>query len=287
MKPLGDSRQVRDAGDMVGNWRGVLYPAGLPTFHRLPAPDRVAHLVRWFWIPEWHIAAGRVVRQQIIGFPACNVVVEPEVVGLAGPTTRASHRDLTGTGWAVGALLRPAATPGLVEPLVGSPGALLDDYRTVQLPELHASILATMTADADAARRRADAVEVYTEWLSATAPPAGEEALLANAMADLVDSDSTVVRVDQAADALGVSVRTLQRLTRRYVGVSPAAMIRRRRLQESAERLRDDPDADIAAIAADLGYADHAHLSTDFRTVLGTTPATYRRAGARSARPGT
>ena len=32
----------------------------------------------------------------------------------------------------------------------------------------------------------------------------------------------------------------------------------------------------IAQVAADLGYADHAHLTTDFRTVLGLTPNRYR-----------
>jgi AraC-like DNA-binding protein len=29
-------------------------------------------------------------------------------------------------------------------------------------------------------------------------------------------------------------------------------------------------------VAADLGYADHAHLTRDFRTVLGFTPSAYR-----------
>src|SRR5690349_17674242 len=76
---------------------GVLYPARLPTFARLPPPDVVAGLVRWFWIPEWQIPPGRSSRQHLIAFPACNLVVEPGGVGLAGPTTRGSYRDLTGT----------------------------------------------------------------------------------------------------------------------------------------------------------------------------------------------
>lgn len=38
-----------------------------------------------------------------------------------------------------------------------------------------------------------------------------------------------------------------------------------------------DPDTDLAAIAADLGYTDHAHLTRDFRQVLGFTPSEYRR----------
>src|SRR3954466_7253149 len=88
-----------------------VYPARLPTFDRLPAPDAVAQLVRWFWIPEWRIQPGRSSRQHLIAFPACNLVVEAGGVGFAGPTTGSSYRDLSGTGWAVGALLRPAAVP--------------------------------------------------------------------------------------------------------------------------------------------------------------------------------
>ncbi len=53
-------------------------------------------------------------------------------------------------------------------------------------------------------------------------------------------------------------------------------MIRRRRLQEAAERLRTNPDADLATVAAEFGYADQAHLSRDFRAVLGLTPSSYR-----------
>jgi AraC-like DNA-binding protein len=58
-------------------------------------------------------------------------------------------------------------------------------------------------------------------------------------------------------------------------------MIRRRRLQEAAQRLREQPDTELAALAAELGYADQAHLAGDFRTVLGFTPSSYRSDTAR------
>jgi len=54
-------------------------------------------------------------------------------------------------------------------------------------------------------------------------------------------------------------------------------MIRRRRLQEAAERLRTDPGTGLATLAADLGYTDHSHLANEFRSVLGFTPTSYRR----------
>lgn len=255
---------------MTGEWRGVLYPAALPSFHRLPAPEPLADLVRWFWIPEWDIEPGRSARQDVIAFPASNLVVEPDLVGLAGPTTRRSFRDLSGRGWAVGALLRPAAVPSFTD----DPAALRDAYRTMDLPELHAAVTAAMAGD-DPEARRAGAVAAYCAWLIANIPTPDEPAQLANAMADLIDTDPAVLRVSDAARRLGISVRTMQRLANKYVGLPPAAMIRRRRLQEAALRLREEPGTDLAAVAADLGYADHAHLSRDFRDVLGFTPSSY------------
>jgi AraC-like DNA-binding protein len=268
---LEDSRQVPypDAASP----RGVLYPARLPTFDRLPAPDAVAHLVRWFWIPEWQIQPGRSSRQHLIAFPACNLVVEPDTVGLAGPTTRGSHRDLTGTGWAVGALLRPAAVPHFA----ADPAALRDVYQPVDLPVLHEQVCGAMLGPGDRQARHRHAIDAFATWLAGTVPPPNREALLANAMAEAIDSDPTIRTVEDAAVRLCLSVRSLQRLASRYVGLPPSAMIRRRRLQEAAERLRTDPDTTLAAVAADLGYSDHAHLANEFRSVLGLTLGTYRR----------
>lgn len=263
----------------VSSDRGILYPAGLPQFHRIAPPSAVAPLVRWFWIPEWQLPPGRVSRQYLIAFPACNLVVEPEIVGLAGPTTRASHRDLRGTSWAVGALLRPAAVPAFTD----DPCALRDRYEARDLPDLHRTVNAAMTAAGDAATRREGAVAAYADWLTTHTPIPDHEGRLANAMADLIDTDPAVRSVADAARALHVSVRTLQRLADKYVGLSPSAMIRRRRLQKAAEQLRSDPDTDIAAVATRFGYSDHAHLANDFRKVLGLTPSGYRRgAGAPS-----
>ena len=257
---------------MSGDGRGVLYPAATPALYRLPAHGRVSSLVRWFWIPEWDIAPGRVSRQELLAFPACNLAVEPALVGLAGPTTRRSHRDLTGRGWTVGALLQPAAVPHLTT----DPYALRDRYQSLDLPELHRTVTAAMTGQEEGDLRRGRAVEAFTDWLVATLPPPDANGLLANALAELVDGDPTVLQVQDAASRLNVSARTLQRLARRHVGLSPAAMIRRRRLQEAAERLRANPDADLTTVAAELGYADQAHLSRDFRAVLGFTPSSYR-----------
>lgn len=258
---------------MTATTRGVLYPARLPRLHRIPAPARVSSLVRWFWIPEWDIAPGRSSRQYVVAYPASNLVVESDGVGFAGPTTRRSHRDLSGSGWAVGALLRPAAVPAFTD----DPAALRDAYRPLDAADLVAAVTTAMNAAGDGTARREAAVGVFVAWLVDHAPAPSEAGLMANALEELVESDPAVRRVEDAAERLGVSARTLQRLAATHVGLSPASMIRRRRLQEAAERLRADPSVPLADLAADLGYTDHAHLTNEFRRVLGLTPSGYRR----------
>ncbi|WP_104161498.1 helix-turn-helix transcriptional regulator [Arthrobacter sp. ZGTC212] len=260
------------AGEGEEQWRGTLYPARLPSFRRIPAPAALADRVRWFWIPEWNLAPGRVSRQELLPFPALNLVVQPDGVTLSGPATRRSFRDLSGRGWALGLLLRPAAVPVFVQ----DPGSLRDVEIPFPAPDLLAAVSAAMADDDDASRRTA-AAAAAVHWLEAQVPAPNADALLANRLEDLIQSDQFLIRVAQAAEQLGVSVRTVQRLARRHVGLPPLAMIRRYRLQEAAERVRLDPTTPIADIAAELGYADQAHLAAAFREVLGFTASSYRR----------
>jgi AraC-like DNA-binding protein len=257
---------------MVGSFKGILYPARLPTFHRVPAPESVTNLVQWFWIPEWDIEPGHTSRQHVIAFPTSNLVVQKDLVEFVGPTTRRTHRDLTGRGWAVGALLRPALVPRFTD----DPGSLRDATLPLPLEDLHASVSEAMSRT-EPGERRQRAVEAFTGWLVAQDPEVSEEGILANAMMDITGTCSDVNRLDDVAARLFVSPRTLQRVARKHIGLSPSALIRRRRLQEAADRSRTDPAADLAAIAAELGYTDHAHLTNDFQKTLGFTPSAYRR----------
>ena len=83
-----------------------------------------------------------------------------------------------------------------------------------------------------------------------------------------------VVRVAQVCERFELSERSLQRLTRRRIGLSPKMLIQRRRLHEASARLRDHPTS-LADVAADLGYADQPHFTRDFRTVTGMTPGEF------------
>lgn len=251
---------------MTDPTRGVLYPGRLPRFSRIrPGPD-AAELVAWYWVPEWDLPSGAESRQRVLGYPAANLVAESGGMTLWGATTRASERVLTGAGWAVGAVLRPAAFMALCP----DPAGLVDTHMTLDAPEVAASVAEAMRSGPDAAAAR------LGEWLIERSGTPTAEARLAGAMMDLLLGDASVLRLDDAAARLAVSARTLQRLAHRAVGLPPVAVIRRRRLQEAAQRVRTEPGVPLAQVAADAGYADQAHLASDFRTVLGLTASAYR-----------
>ncbi|PWF87681.1 helix-turn-helix domain-containing protein [Kocuria rosea] len=298
--------------------RGHLTPGPHATVVRLPAPDDVAHLVRQLWIPEWDLPAGERAEQLVLGYPASNVVVEPDGVALHGPTSRASTRGLTGRGWAVGALLRPAGVLLFTE----HPADLLDGSAPVSAPGLRSAVAEAMAgvgpagrrarpadplggtesgsapglraaaagavAGADPAGRHLRAASLladHVRTLAAGVPPAAaRDGALANRMVDLLEAGTVARSPADLARQLHVSERSLQRLAARFVGMPPQLLLRRRRLQEAAERMRADPAADLGALAAELGFADQSHLTREFRSVLGATPRGYGR--ARSGREG-
>lgn len=73
-----------------------------------------------------------------------------------------------------------------------------------------------------------------------------------------------------------MSLRALQRLFCEYVGVSPKWVIQRYRLQDAAVLLASGSSGQLAALAAELGYFDPAHLAQDFRRLFGISPSQYR-----------
>ena len=77
-----------------------------------------------------------------------------------------------------------------------------------------------------------------------------------------------------AVHALGLSERQVQRHHRSQVGLTPAQVRRLQRAQEALQQLKEPCSAGrLAALAAELGYADQAHLTRELREFTGLSPA--------------
>jgi AraC-like DNA-binding protein len=93
-------------------------------------------------------------------------------------------------------------------------------------------------------------------------------------------------RVETVADDVGLSERQLRRRFHAAVGYGPRTLQRVLRFRRVVGRLDAGGRPDLAALAADAGYADQAHLTRECARLAGMPPAALARdrAGERLAR---
>jgi DNA-binding response OmpR family regulator len=80
--------------------------------------------------------------------------------------------------------------------------------------------------------------------------------------------------VTQIADAVALSRRQLTRRLKDAVGQTPAAFLRKRRIERAKELLADAPET-IAEVAYAVGFRSPSSFSKTFREQVGHTPSEY------------
>ena len=242
-----------------------------PPIHRYAPAATLADAVRRFWMPVWSLPPGATSVQRVLQYPVCLTVISSDHALLVGPSSGLSTQELSGAGWALGTMYQPALGRVLA---AGAVDGLTDRVVPLAADDLVQRVREAIGDDPDDPARRAAAVATMEEWIAALGP-VDEEGLLVNAIAEHIEGDPSVQRVSQVCQRFAISERSLQRLTSRRIGLSPKWLVQRRRLHEVAERLRADEIPDLARVAADLGYADQAHLGRDFKAVTGLTPREF------------
>lgn len=253
---------------------GVSAPT--PPVHRYDAPDHLCDLVRRYWVPVWSLPPGEVWVQEVLQYPVCLVVVSSDYARFYGVTTGLSSVDLAGSGWAVGAMLQPAAGAliwgGSVSEVTDRQ-VDLDEVPLLAGDDVVGRIRAAMAPDPhDPACHRA-AIAVLEDRLSRVGP-VDEEGSRVNALVARTEEDPQLVRVDDLARELGLSERALQRLTRDRLGLTPKWLIQRRRLHDATYRLKQGTVV-LGDLAHELGYTDQAHFTRDFSRLTGRPPGAY------------
>ncbi|CAM3680163.1 AraC family transcriptional regulator [Occultella aeris] len=254
-------------------------------FRYEPEPD-LRGLVERFWIPVWSVPPGHEAPQRVLQYPHCLFVITNTYARFYGVVSGLSTTTLTGNGWAVGVMCAPSAGHLLT-------GRSISEYTDAYVPiadvlgatgePLVERVRAAMASEPAAPTAHGEAMAAYTDVLRGYLP-VDEDGLLINAVVAFVERNPDVLRVAQVCAEFDLTERSLQRLVRRRVGLSPKWLIQRRRLQEAAQRLREQPSS-LAEVAAVLGYADQAHFSRDFTRVTAVTPGEFAKTWAGGATP--
>jgi AraC family transcriptional regulator len=78
------------------------------------------------------------------------------------------------------------------------------------------------------------------------------------------------------AAAVGLHPTHLARSFKAATGLTIGEYIRKRRRETAEAMLLEQPQLGISRVAAESGFADHAHLTRAFKTDVGVTPSEYR-----------
>jgi AraC-like DNA-binding protein len=239
--------------------RGILNPDAAERHFRLtryPPSEDLAHLIDRHWVVAWDLREPYT--QEIVTHPSVNLALYPDAARVHGVFTGRFRQELVGRGKVVATKFRP----GGFHPLHPVPAHTLTD-RVVE------GIFAPF-ARAEDEREQVALIEAGLRAHGFDDDPRVDEiAALYEAMLA-----AEVTSVEQLCAHAGYSKRTLQRLFREYVGVTPKWVLQRIRLHEAAERMAEG-EGDWPRLALDLGYFDQAHFIKAFKAVIGRTPADY------------
>ncbi|WP_239618138.1 helix-turn-helix transcriptional regulator [Cohnella mopanensis] len=228
--------------------------------------------IQHYWVVEWDLRGMEPYRQTVLSHPNVNLVFEPENTRIYGIWEKTSTQILEGQG----SVFAIKFNPGGFYPFWQKPLSTLT-RQSIALSDLFGEEAAPLEADILAAGDAASQVERMDRFLLARLPDEDGNVELVNRMVATLVADRDILKVEQLAERYDVSVRTLQRLFDRYVGVSPKGVIQRFRLHEVAEKIEKGETVDWPALSEEMGYFDQAHFIKDFKAYLGKTPDEYMR----------
>ncbi|WP_327291932.1 AraC family transcriptional regulator [Streptomyces sp. NBC_01198] len=255
--------------------RGVLRPdesAGFLDVRRQAAAPGLAALVDGYWNPRWDLRGRDPYEQKVLAHPNVHLVFEPRGALVYGVQRGLFVRRLAGAGQVFGVKFRP----GAFRPFALGPVADLAD-RAVPAADIFGAGVAEVGRQVlalDGLAAMAAHADGFLLGLLPALDPDPQVAEVAG-LVEAITARPQLFRVDELARELDMPVRRLQRLFAEYVGASPKWVLRRARLHEAAARADAGAGIDWAALAADLGYADQAHLTRDFTAAVGAPPSRY------------
>lgn len=182
--------------------------------------------------------------------------------------------------------------PEMLGLLMGrDPRPLVDELRPLAevAPGLAGILESLPLPDADPEEDLAILVECVVSlvqdarWDRIADPEAGEPAAIAGA---LIRASGGRIKVADIAAGLSISARHLGRILYASAGLAPKRIAQLVRFNRALFLLDTRSDLNGAALAAECGYSDQAHMSGEFRRVTGFSPtalARQRRAQATEA----
>jgi AraC-like DNA-binding protein len=251
--------------------------AGQVYIERPPVPA-LAGLVSTVWVQQVAPDAAPYTHRNIPHGGVELVCPVGSVPRIVGPLTRPLVEVLAPGTTVVGVRFRPGAAPSVLD----LPASELLDL-AVGTDELWGRAAVALGERVDRAASPAGALtDLQRHIIGRLGDVPGPDPLVSEAVRQLMPWRTAVV--GSLTSTLSISDRQLRRRCQAAIGLAPKALHRVLRFQgflalvQSALSQGREPAGDgLAALAADSGYADQAHLTRECVRLTGVTPRTFLR----------
>ncbi len=251
-------------------------------YQRIQPPKELANFVECFWVME---SADTTVQQQKIipdGFPEIIFHYgdhyrikmdgnwETQSLSLiAGQIKNHFYLENSGASGMVGVKFKPAAITHVLHLNMGD----LTE-KVLPLSEVDNSLLHRFEKNVVNAASFNEMIETATEWLTKNSGEINPEASIIDQSITMIFSSNGAVSVTEICKTLFVTERQLQRLFKKYVGLSPklyARIIRFNYIFQLVQKQRKS----WLEISHLSGYFDQSHFIRNFKIFTGEDPSAY------------
>lgn len=257
------------------NPKGVLNPnEGEQQFQlsRFIPSEELQFFIEHFWIVEWDLKRESY-KQEILSYPSVQLVFENNNTWIWGVVTGKFKRTLNGKGKVLGVKFRP----GAFYPFFRSSVSTITDG-VLAFEKIFDEDVSQLEKDILSPDINTKSVERAECFLKNYLPEKDKKIEQINNIIDTIMANRCLIKVEQLVEQVEMSKRSLQRLFKWYVGISPKWVIKRFRLHEVAAKVAEEKEStNWNKLALDLGYYDQAHFIKDFKSVVGETPVEYAR----------
>ncbi|MEQ1762785.1 MAG: AraC family transcriptional regulator [Pyrinomonadaceae bacterium] len=258
--------------------RGVLRSAADPvdgmSHRRFYPSSHLAEYVEHYWSVKWDLRGKEPYRAETLPHPSVHVVFGSDgSTTVGGPSTAKFSRLLEGTGGVFAAKFTPAG----FYPFFRDRMSRLAN-RSVDFANIFPRVGEELARNVLSQTSEEDRIPLLEDFLRSLKPAPDPNIGAINRIVYAIAGDRDILRVDDLVDRYEISLRSLQRMFAKYVGVSPKWVIQRYRLHEAAEQLSVGSVDGYVDLALQLGYSDQSHFVRDFKAIVGVSPAAYVRA---------
>lgn len=120
-------------------------------------------------------------------------------------------------------------------------------------------------------------VHTLANYLTARVQAFQDKEIASQPIAQEITALKGMVNVKELAEKFNKNQRRIERFFISEIGISAKLFARIIRFNNARELLAQNPKAQLAGVAYQMGYADQAHFSKNFKELFGITPAEFKR----------